>query len=264
MPPPTYTMLDRPAAQLVIERLMLEQSQVRPRSTLARIVGLSPLGPDSIPWYVGALGEIAVARILASLPPEWTAFHALPIGSGASDIDHLVIGPGGIFTISTKHHSGRQIWVGKHTVMVSGQTKPYIDNALREADQVAKLLATLVPGLPPVQPLVVVVDPQRITIKQQPARVRVVNANALRQWLLTSHPVLATPELATLRVAIDDPAMWRAESSRETDAKAEFDRLDHEVRASRLRRMAWSWAVVAAACVAGYAALLNSLPPLVG
>lgn len=264
MPPQTLTMIDRPAAQLVMERLLLEQGQLSPRSTLARVFGVSPLGQDSVSWYVGALGEIAVARILAGLPPEWTAFHALPIGTGASDIDHLVIGPGGIFTINTKHHSGRQIWVGKHTVMVSGQTKPYIDNAKHEAGRVAKLLAALVPGLPPVQPLVVVVDPQRITVKQQPARVRVLNANALRQWLLETPPVLSAPELVTLHLAIDDPTLWRAEQPRGSDVKAEFDRLDHEVRASRVRRTAWSLALVAAVCISGYAALLNAMAPIIG
>jgi len=65
-----------------------------------------------LPWYLGALGELDVARSLDSLGPEWRVFRAVPIGTGSSDIDHVVIGPPGVFTINTKHHQGKDIWIG--------------------------------------------------------------------------------------------------------------------------------------------------------
>jgi hypothetical protein len=32
---------------------------------------------------------------------------------GNSDIDHVILGPGGIFTITMKNHSGQEIWIGE-------------------------------------------------------------------------------------------------------------------------------------------------------
>ncbi|MBG6212216.1 hypothetical protein RCH23_000129 [Cryobacterium sp. CAN_C3] len=45
--------------------------------------------------------------MLSKLGPEWTVLHAVPVGSGSSDIDHVVIGPAGVFTINTKNHTGK-------------------------------------------------------------------------------------------------------------------------------------------------------------
>src|SRR5690606_36128291 len=65
--------------------------------------------PDSQPdpelfirHALGALGELEVGRLLDQLDSEWFAFHAVPVGSAGSDVDHIVIGPGGVFTINSK------------------------------------------------------------------------------------------------------------------------------------------------------------------
>ncbi|MFJ5961428.1 hypothetical protein [Pseudarthrobacter oxydans] len=78
---------ERVPGQAVLETLMAVQSRVPGRSWLKRLLGASPLGPESMPWYKGALGEIAVGRILAGLGPEWLVLHAVPVGAGSSDID---------------------------------------------------------------------------------------------------------------------------------------------------------------------------------
>ncbi len=64
-------------------------------------------------WRLGADGEVLVARELARVvrtDPRWRVLHAVPVGTGDSDIDHLVIGPGGVFTVNTKHHPGGTSW----------------------------------------------------------------------------------------------------------------------------------------------------------
>ncbi|MCU1637786.1 MAG: hypothetical protein JWL94_433 [Microbacteriaceae bacterium] len=61
---------------------------------------ISPSGvklhDDAWSWYVGALGEIEVGNLLESIGPAWFVRHAVPIGTGTKDVDHLVIGPGGV------------------------------------------------------------------------------------------------------------------------------------------------------------------------
>lgn len=58
-------------------------------------------------WRRGAAGEEAVGRILDDLAARgWFAFHDISLGRG--NVDHIVVGPGGLFTIETKSHPGRR------------------------------------------------------------------------------------------------------------------------------------------------------------
>jgi hypothetical protein len=62
-------------------------------------------------FFKGAAGEEAVARVLASLPAGFEVFHSLDLGGGLlmwrrGDLDHLVVGPTGIFAIETKNWQG--------------------------------------------------------------------------------------------------------------------------------------------------------------
>lgn len=52
----------------------------------------------------GASGEEKVAAILDNLPDGYTIFHDLPCPVG--NIDHIVVGPTGVFVIETKSHKG--------------------------------------------------------------------------------------------------------------------------------------------------------------
>jgi hypothetical protein len=57
-------------------------------------------------WGRGAAGEERVGQILDGLRDSgWYALHDVNLGRG--NIDHVLIGPAGIFTIETKSHRGR-------------------------------------------------------------------------------------------------------------------------------------------------------------
>ncbi|HMC50316.1 MAG TPA: nuclease-related domain-containing protein [Solirubrobacterales bacterium] len=63
-------------------------------------------GPQIDRWLRGAEGERRVGAVLAELTVDgWLALHGVSLGRG--DVDHILIGPGGIFTIETKSHRGR-------------------------------------------------------------------------------------------------------------------------------------------------------------
>lgn len=254
------TMRQQPPAQAVIQELLRQHSSTPARSRLARFFGSSPLGADSISWYAGAKGEIAVGRILATLPAEWTAFHALPIGDKGADIDHIVIGPGGVFTINTKHHGGKAVWVAGRTLMVSGHKEPHIRNSEFEAGRVTKLLRERMPLLAPVQPVVALVNSKSLTIKTTPEQVKVIADVGLRRWLMRRPPVLTEGELAQLAAIIDDPATWPPPTSPPTDnLGARFAALDAEVRTAHLRSTLWRLLGV----VTGTGALVVAWPTLV-
>ena len=53
----------------------------------------------------GAEGERKVGAILEDLGPEWHVLHGAWLGHG--DIDHVLVGPGGTFTVETKSNRGQ-------------------------------------------------------------------------------------------------------------------------------------------------------------
>lgn len=53
----------------------------------------------------GAAGERKVGAILDRLGPDWHVLHGVWLGRG--DIDHVLVGPGGTFTIETKANRGK-------------------------------------------------------------------------------------------------------------------------------------------------------------
>ena len=244
----TATLVDRIPGHSVMEELLRCQAQTGPRGTLARVFGVSPLSADEQSWYSGALGERAVGRMLATLDENWTVLHAVPVGKGTSDIDHVVIGPGGVFTINTKHHSGQRVWVAPHTFMVSGQKQPYLRNSEHEAERATKKLNSVLPTGLAVVSVIAVVDAKSITIKERPTTVVVLNARSLVRWLRKRHVVLDAGQVASILALAKHPSTWHSAPTEPMDAVTlarRFDALHREVLQARTRRLAWAGALVA-------------------
>jgi hypothetical protein len=55
-------------------------------------------------YYGGAGGEQDVGFVLSRLSPEYHVFNGLGFASG--DVDHVVVGPTGVFVVETKNHGG--------------------------------------------------------------------------------------------------------------------------------------------------------------
>ncbi len=57
-------------------------------------------------WRVGEEGERRTAKALRQLPGrEWKAWHDLP-GKNGTNVDHVVLGPAGLFLLDSKNYSG--------------------------------------------------------------------------------------------------------------------------------------------------------------
>ena len=62
-------------------------------------------------WEIGAWGEEATGRQLAKLDSaKWSVIHDVPTRHG--NVDHLVIGPGGVFVLDSKRVGGRVVVQG--------------------------------------------------------------------------------------------------------------------------------------------------------
>jgi hypothetical protein len=58
---------------------------------------------ERLKWLRGGQAEGLVAWHFQDLSNDWHVFHNVMHGSG-EDIDHVLVGPAGIFAISTKSH----------------------------------------------------------------------------------------------------------------------------------------------------------------
>lgn len=57
-------------------------------------------------WVKGLRGENIVLNQLNTLPQNFFVFHDVKLPKGQGNIDHIVIGPTGLFVIETKNYSG--------------------------------------------------------------------------------------------------------------------------------------------------------------
>ena len=98
--------------------------------------------PDAVAWQRGAAGERRTARLLSPLERHgWAVLHDLAVPGSRANIDHLVVGPGGVFVIDSKHYRGRlqldptgRLWHGRYPLAPTLRTVDY------EADQAALVL----------------------------------------------------------------------------------------------------------------------------
>jgi hypothetical protein len=189
-----------------------------------------------MPWYLGALGELEIARRLSALGPNWRVFHSIPVGRGASDIDHVVVGPPGVFTINTKHHEGRDIWIGAKRLLVSGQPTDHLRNARFEAKRASQRMSAAMHALVDVAPIVAIVGARRITVRERPTTVFVMRERELVGWLRALPAVVPPADVAHLADAAARPSTWHDSPSLEPVDLAAFNRLRGEVTRARHRR----------------------------
>lgn len=149
-----------------------------------------------------------MGRRLARLrAPRWHVLHAVPLDDGAADIDHVVIGPPGVFTLNTKNHPGAHVCVGTHSVLVDGAKTHYLWRARAEAARAARVLdaASSVPVS--VRPLIVVLA-RRLDVCQQPPGVHVIAAGHIVRWLHDQRSVLTTEEVSTIFEVARRDSTW--------------------------------------------------------
>jgi hypothetical protein len=107
---------------------------------------------DTQTWRRGARGELRTARLLAPLERRgWAVLHDLAIPGTAANIDHLVIGPGGVLVIDSKQYRGRlrldaygMLWHGRH-LLVSTLRK--VRWAADQADEVLGIAEVQIPAI---------------------------------------------------------------------------------------------------------------------
>src|SRR4051812_35007344 len=122
--------------------------------------------PTAERWARGAAGEERVGAILDALADRgWRAIHDVDTGRG--NIDHVLVGPGGLLTVETKSYRGRLVVdalderilkqayaQAKHLERITGHrvapllvfSDAYLDRAVSRQRGVTVLPARMLPG----------------------------------------------------------------------------------------------------------------------
>jgi hypothetical protein len=260
-PPPELDLTTRIAGYEVMRECLRHQESMV-QHPLGRLFGATPLVEAALPWYRGALGEIEVGRILARLGAEWTVLHSVPVGSGDTDIDHLVLGPPGIVAVNAKRHAGKRVWAAGRGFTVNGAKQPYVLRSLSEARRVRAILVAHDAGDIEVYSAIVVVDAAEVTTEAPD--VPVLTPSSLTRWLTRLPPALAPARLAELVRLAQEPTTWHTRpSALDATVGIRFEALRKTVRSADLRRRVWALAATVGLIAASSTVprlLLDALP----
>ncbi len=88
----------------------------------------------------GERGSPVGSRLDRMVEEGWQTIHEVPLGRQGTVVEHLLIGPGGIFTVAERRHPGSVVVAGARTIRVDGRPVPYLRDARLEATRVQGLL----------------------------------------------------------------------------------------------------------------------------
>ena len=88
-------------------------------------------------------GSSVTARLDRLADEGWQAVHDVPLGRQGSVVEHLLVGPGGLFTVSERDHHGSHVRAAARTIHVDGRAVAYLRDARLEAARVQGLLQSV-------------------------------------------------------------------------------------------------------------------------
>lgn len=236
--PHNRTLRQRIAAQSAMSAVVRAQSAAPRHGLVGRVFGVNPLAPAIRATYRDALAERFVGQVLDGLGPRWDTLHDLPLDG--SVLDHLVIGPAGVFAVRTATCSGQDVTVDGDSFLVGGVSHDDIRAARADAAEAALLLGVVV------RAVLVVVDPRRFALRAPTSDVLVVVADDLGGMLGEAPQALSGDEVARISDLADLSDTWPGAQSDPLDTQqlhTDFAVIRGEVRVALGRRILWAAAV---------------------
>jgi hypothetical protein len=174
------------------------------RTWMARLRGVHT---DERAWRRGATGERVTAWWLGRLPAGWHLFNDISVGDRGANIDHVLVGPAGVFTVNAKNLTGK-IWVGSRSILHNGHKTSFLPKAVAEAKRASKLLSAALDRPIDVYPIIAILaDDWRI--KERPTDVWVAAPRGVKDWLRSRPAVLSPAEVTAISAAVNKPATWQ-------------------------------------------------------
>jgi hypothetical protein len=184
---------------------------------IAIIIHTRRAGLDIDNFGKGIEGETVIAERLQELRADgYEILHDLPLDDtleAGPNIDHVAIGPGGIFIIETKYRSkarGEQIHFDGRTLTIgSADATKAVDQTLGNARRIAEILHETTGRTVQTQPILVF--PGRWYIRDTRPKGRknpiwVLNDKQLTKWIRNERPTLSPEDIALYAVRLRELA----------------------------------------------------------
>jgi hypothetical protein len=172
------------------------------------------LGPYVASRIKGARGEETVGRVLATLPPAFRVLNDVLVSRG--NVDHVVVGPTGVFAIETKAWVSR-LWLAKGGVLqkdgedASEVTQQAIAGAMQIRDRLAPI------GINKFVRAVVALSSSKLSRgPMHLRRVDVIEAADLRAYIMERRFDLTAPDVERASAALAPLVNGRRQKRRAT------------------------------------------------
>ncbi len=129
--------------------------------------------------------EQRISLELDDLPAGWFVLHSLDIDpdGDARHVDHVAIGPGGMFMIYVEHQPGAKVWISEHTVTINGRDSDHLRQARFEARRASGRLTEACGRDVTVQSVLMLIGAATMQTLSRPAEVHVRTQHDIRDWL---------------------------------------------------------------------------------
>jgi hypothetical protein len=224
---------ERVAGQALMEKLISYRGTKEMREFPLGMVWISN---EIVSWWRGVRGELDMARELDALGDGWSVFHSIPFGNRGSDIDHLVIGPPGVFPINSKRiTSGRAVRVTGDDFRVDGRLQKYLRNAYFEGERIETILRAAHLRAP-IVPIIAISGTKSIRVRKPMWSGWNIGVERVDRVVrrIRKRPTRVSPEeLARITEVLLNPTVWTRRTTENADTaalRAEFKRIDHGIR----------------------------------
>lgn len=261
---------ERIAGQSAMSDVVLAQAAAPARGLAARVFGFSPLTAASRASYTGALGELLVGDVLENLGTNWDVLHDLPLSRPRAGellpLDHLVIGPAGVYAVHVSNLTGKDVVIDNDQLLVGGEAHDDIAAAKGQAEAAARLLSAASGSPVRVRPLLVVVDPRRLTVRAAASGVRVIPSDQLERFLSRGARTLTGAEVARISDLADLATTWPDAPAPRLDVTGlhrQFAVVRGEVRTALLRRVLWGTLGIAIVYIAVWTLVASAVSAII-
>lgn len=238
-------LLDNEGVPASVSQFMNAHRSLRPRNILERIIGRTPVPRSLRKEYRKARGEVAAVDVLSQLGPSWMVRTCKT--AECNGVEHIVVGPPGIFCMVVRHHSGGAVWIDGGVLLADGERMTHLRDAEFSAVRLTQQLSDSVGTRVNVTPCLIVVDPRSVTVAKPPRRVAVMTLRNIRTWLKEMPVVLSSDDVEALHAAVAAQPDWvRLNDPHAPTAPAleAFRKVQSDVGHARHIRLTWATGVL--------------------
>lgn len=161
--------------------------------------------PDHVrAWGIGSEGEAITESELERLSDGYELLHDRRLPGSRANIDHVVIGPGGVFVVESKRMVGK-LTIRGDEVYIRGRNTKMVDQVLHQTETLESVLRDAGFARVPARPVLFVQKADApLWFRDRPLGVPIVlSGRQLRRLITRVTPVLAIDEVARVADALN-------------------------------------------------------------